>query len=217
MSSKKWDNKVVGHDLVDPEQLLAHDLNWRIHPRYQQEALRGVINDIGFIKSVTVNKLTGRVVDGHLRVTLALRDSIPTIPVEYVELTEAEEAEALLTLDPIAALAGSDKDNLETLLKQVNTDDAAVNELLESLRGENEEADEEILLDQAIQLEPAREYIVVMCKDQAEFEELRQVFNLQEVRRGGYKAGSPFDVTGIQRVIHAETVLEAVNARGNTE
>ena len=133
MSSKKWDNKVVGHDLVDPEQLLAHDLNWRIHPRYQQEALRGVINDIGFIKSVTVNKLTGRVVDGHLRVTLALRDSIPTIPVEYVELTEAEEAEALLTLDPIAALAGSDKDNLETLLAQVNTDDAAVMELLSKM------------------------------------------------------------------------------------
>ena len=128
-----WQNRIVGHDNVPPDQLLAHPGNWRIHPKYQQEALRGVINDIGYIKSVTVNKLTGRVVDGHLRVTLALRDGIPTIPVEYVELTEAEEAEALLTLDPIAALAGSDKDNLETLLKQVNTDDAAVMELLNKI------------------------------------------------------------------------------------
>lgn len=126
-----WQNRIVGHDNVPPDQLLAHPDNWRVHPRYQQEALRGVINDIGYIKSVTVNKLTGRVVDGHLRVTLALRDGIPTIPVEYVELTEAEEAEALLTLDPIAALAGSDKDNLETLLAQVQTDDAAVMKLLE--------------------------------------------------------------------------------------
>ena len=128
-----WKNKIVGHAEVPPDQLLAHPENWRIHPRYQQEALRGVINDIGFIKSVTVNKLTGRVVDGHLRVTLALRDSIPTIPVEYVELTEAEEAEALLTLDPIAALAGSDKQNLETLLAQVETGDAAVMELLSKM------------------------------------------------------------------------------------
>jgi ParB-like chromosome segregation protein Spo0J len=126
-----WHNRIVGHDEVPPDQLMAHPDNWRIHPKYQQEALRGVINDIGYIKSVTVNKTTGRVVDGHLRVTLALRDSIPTIPVEYVELTEAEEAEALLTLDPIAALAGSDKDNLELLLGQVNTDDAAVLKLLE--------------------------------------------------------------------------------------
>jgi hypothetical protein len=66
-----------------------------------------------------------------LRVTLALRDSIPFIPVEYVELTEAEEAEALLTLDPIAALAGSDKDNLETLLAKVGTENDAVLKLLE--------------------------------------------------------------------------------------
>ena len=131
-----WTNRIVGHDEVPPDQLLAHPDNWRVHPKYQQEALRGVINDIGYIKSVTVNKLTGRVVDGHLRVTLALRDGVPTIPVEYVELTEAEEAEALLTLDPIAALAGADKNNLEALLQQVNTGDAAVMELLSKLSQE---------------------------------------------------------------------------------
>lgn len=126
-----WNNKIVGHEEVAPDQLMAHPDNWRIHPQYQQKALRGVINDIGFIKSVTVNKRTGRVVDGHLRVTLALRDGIKTIPVEYVDLTEAEEAEALLTLDPIAALAGSDKDNLETLLGQISTQDQDVLKLLE--------------------------------------------------------------------------------------
>lgn len=133
-----WKNKIIGHDNVPPEQLMAHPENWRIHPKFQQEALRGVINDVGYIKSVTVNKRSGRVIDGHLRVTLALRDSIPTIPVEYVDLTEEEEAEALLTLDPIAALAGSDKDNLEALLSQVNTDNSAVMELLNRTSGKIE-------------------------------------------------------------------------------
>jgi ParB-like chromosome segregation protein Spo0J len=131
--SKSWKNKIIGHDEVPPEQLLAHPENWRIHPKFQQEALRGVINDIGFIKSVTVNQRTGRVIDGHLRVTLALRDSVPFIPVEYVDLTEAEEAEALLTLDPIAALAGNDKDNLESLLAMVKTEDSGVMDLLNKL------------------------------------------------------------------------------------
>jgi hypothetical protein len=212
-----WHNRIVGHDEVPPDQLMAHPDNWRIHPKYQQEALRGVINDIGYIKSVTVNKTTGRVVDGHLRVTLALRDNIPLIPVEYVELTEAEEAEALLTLDPIAALAGSDKDNLELLLGQVNTDDAAVSELLDSLHKEEQETDEELLLDQAVQLEPAREYVVIMCSNAEEFYKLREVFNLQEVRRGGYKAGSAFDATGIQRVINAHKLFEVLDARSNTK
>ncbi len=137
-----WQNKIVGHDNIAPDQLLAHPENWRVHPQYQQKALRGVINDIGFIKSVTVNRRTGRVVDGHLRVTLALRDGIPTIPVEYVDLTEEEEAEALLTIDPIAALAGSDKDNLETLLQQVNTDDADVMSLLNRISGKVETLNE---------------------------------------------------------------------------
>jgi DNA modification methylase len=155
-----WHNRIVGHDEVPPDQLMAHPDNWRIHPKYQQEALRGVINDIGYIKSVTVNKTTGRVVDGHLRVTLALRDGIPTIPVEYVELTEAEEAEALLTLDPIAALAGSDKDNLELLLAKVGTENDAVMKLLEDTAaraglewGQAEQADAEPQIDRAAELQ----------------------------------------------------------------
>lgn len=154
-----WNNKIVGHEDVPPEQLLAHPDNWRIHPRFQQEALRGVINDIGFIKSVTVNKMTGRVVDGHLRVTLALRDNVPTIPVEYVDLTEEEEAEALLIIDPIAALAGSDKGNLENLLQMVNTDDENVIKLLSDTAdnagldwGKPEQADAEPQIDRAAEL-----------------------------------------------------------------
>ena len=77
--------------------------------------------------------------------------------------------------------------------------------------------DEELLLDQAIQLEPAKEYIIVMCADAGEFQELRQIFNLQQVRRGGYRAGSPLDATGTQRVVHAKTLLELFNAHSNTK
>ena len=173
MSGKSWNNKIVGHADVPPDQLLAHPENWRIHPRYQQEALRGVINDIGFIKSVTVNKNTGRVVDGHLRVTLALRDGIPTIPVEYVELTESEEAEALLTIDPIAALAGSDKENLETLLAQVQTNDESVMELLDKTAKDaglyvEEKTKEEII--------PEQFAIMITCNSESEQSELLERF-----------------------------------------
>jgi DNA modification methylase len=129
----EWKNRIVGHGKVSPDKLLAHPDNWRVHPKHQQDALKGVIEDIGFIRSVTVNRLTGRVVDGHLRVALALRDGIKQIPVEYVELTEAEEALALLTLDPIAAQAGADKKNMELLLNQVDTDSKEVLDFLSRL------------------------------------------------------------------------------------
>ena len=41
-----WVNKIIGHVDIPPSDLLAHPENWRIHPQYQQEALRGVIGDI---------------------------------------------------------------------------------------------------------------------------------------------------------------------------
>jgi len=134
---KSWTSKIIGHEEVAPDQLLSHPENWRIHPKFQQEALRGAIEDIGFIRSVTVNKRTGRVIDGHLRVTLALRDNIPLIPVEYIDLSEQEETEALLTLDPLAALAVADKKNLESLLQQINTDNENVTKLLDQLSAQS--------------------------------------------------------------------------------
>ncbi len=115
MESKPWTNRIVGHDTVDPKTLTAHDRNWRIHTPEQTRALAGAIGDIGFIRSVTVNRRTGRIIDGHLRVALAIEQEQPGIPVEYVDLTDAEEAEALATLDPLAELAGIDVGKLEEL------------------------------------------------------------------------------------------------------
>lgn len=128
-----WKNRIVGHGEEAPDQLLANPLNWRVHPKAQQEALAGAIDEVGYIRSVTVNKTTGHVVDGHLRVALALRRGEKSIPVEYVELSDAEEAEALATLDPIAAMAQADKEQLAAVLAEVQSGDAAVMEMLAQL------------------------------------------------------------------------------------
>ena len=58
-------NRIVGYEEVDPEQLLANPRNWRIHPQNQQEALEGVLEEVGWIDDIIVNQQTGFVVDGH--------------------------------------------------------------------------------------------------------------------------------------------------------
>jgi len=131
--AKPFRNRIVGHGDEAVDQLLANPKNFRLHPDNQQQALAGSIDDIGFIRSVTVNKVTGCVVDGHLRVTLAMRSGVETIPVEYVELTEEEEAEALLTLDPTAAMAATDKQKLDDLMRQVQSDDERVQQMMADL------------------------------------------------------------------------------------
>jgi len=128
--NKPLNNRIIGHGEEAVDQLLANPLNYRLHPDNQQQALAGAIDDIGFIRSVTVNKRTGRVVDGHLRVTLAARSGVETLPVEYVDLDEAEEAQALLSLDPIAAMAASDKAKLDELMRAVQSDDERVQQMM---------------------------------------------------------------------------------------
>jgi len=126
-------NRIIGHGEEQVDQLLANPLNFRLHPDNQQQALAGAIDDIGFIRSVTVNQRTGRVVDGHLRVTLAARSGVESLPVEYVDLSEAEEAQALLSLDPIAAMAASDRAKLDELMRAVQSDDERVQAMISEL------------------------------------------------------------------------------------
>ena len=127
---KPFNNRIVGYGEEQVDQMLANPLNFRIHPDQQQQALAGSIDDLGFIRSVTVNKRTGRVIDGHLRVTLAARSDVKSLPVEYVDLDEAEEAQALLSLDPIAAMAASDRQKIDELLHLVNSDDERVQQMM---------------------------------------------------------------------------------------
>lgn len=128
--NKPLANRIVGHGEERVDQLLANPLNFRLHPDYQQQALAGSIDEIGFIRSLTVNKRTGRVVDGHLRVTLAARSNVETLPVEYVDLDEDEEAMALASLDPIAALAETDKAKMQELYNMIQSDDERVKQML---------------------------------------------------------------------------------------
>jgi hypothetical protein len=131
--SPNWENRIVGHGEENPEQLLANPANWRIHPRSQQDAMEGVLKEIGFVQSVLVNQRTGFVLDGHMRVALALRKNATSIPVTYVDLSPEEEALVLATLDPIGAMAATDSEQLAALLGAITVDSEDVNRLLAEL------------------------------------------------------------------------------------
>lgn len=133
---ESWTNRIVGHADVPPDQLLGNPRNYRRHPKPQQDALSGTIGQIGFLDPVIVQAGSDTVIDGHLRVELALRSNQPTIPVTYVDLTDEEAALALATIDPLSAMAYHDTEQLDALLAEVSTDDAAVQALLDSLATE---------------------------------------------------------------------------------
>ena len=135
---KELKNRIVGHEMVQLDQLLAHPNNWRRHPKYQQDALAGLIDDIGFIRSVLVNKTTGTVIDGHLRVALASRSGVQELPVEYIELTEEQEIKALALLDPIAAMADTDRSKLAEILSMIDAQEERIRSALHYVAKKNQ-------------------------------------------------------------------------------
>jgi DNA modification methylase len=131
-----WKNRITKYTEEAPDQLLANPRNWRSHPGAQADALRGILGDVGVVQNVLANERTGFLLDGHLRVMEALKAGQPTIPVTWVDLSEDEEALILATLDPLAAMAGTDAAQLDALLRDVSTDSPAVQAMLDALATE---------------------------------------------------------------------------------
>lgn len=115
----KWTSRIVGHERVRADQLLANPFNHRLHPQKQRDIVNASLNEIGVVKSVQVNITTGRILDGHERVMQALdRGDGTLVDVEYVELDEEEEKKALLLLDASRDMAGIDPALLANLIDE---------------------------------------------------------------------------------------------------
>jgi hypothetical protein len=105
MSERVWDMNIVGHGEEDPRGLVPHPLNPKRHTPEQDAVVEGSLDYLGWLMSVTKNLETGRLLNGHERVALAIAHGEPTVPVEYVRIPEEQEATALRILDPSGQLA----------------------------------------------------------------------------------------------------------------
>jgi len=115
----EWKSRIVGQGDVDPRKLIPNPSNFRKHPLAQQVALDATLDEIGWIQRTIVNRTTGHMIDGHLRVERAIAKKERSVPVSYVELTENEERIALATFDPLGALATTDNAILDALRRDI--------------------------------------------------------------------------------------------------
>ena len=106
-------------------ELAAHPANWRRHPESQINAVRGMLQRIGWADACIAREMPGggyQLIDGHLRAGL---DPDQLVPVLVVDLTDAEAMEVLATLDPLAAMAEADDELLRTLVQSFEDSELA--------------------------------------------------------------------------------------------
>ena len=62
-TAPNWRNRIVGYDQVSVEAIQANPKNHRLHPEAQRRALSGVLDEVGIVQNVIINRTTGRPVD----------------------------------------------------------------------------------------------------------------------------------------------------------
>ena len=123
-------NRVKSLRMVPASDLKPNPKNWRTHPKAQQDALRGVLAEVGLADACLARELPDgslMLIDGHLRAE-TLGDG--EVPVLILDVNEAEGDKILATLDPLAAMADSDAAKLDELLRGVDTGSEALSQLL---------------------------------------------------------------------------------------
>jgi hypothetical protein len=126
----KIKNRVKELRIVPASELLPNPKNWRTHPKAQQDALRGVLAEVGMADACLARQLPDgslMLIDGHLRAETAADAKVPVL---ILDVTEAEADKILATLDPLAAMADSDAAKLDELLRGVETGNEELQKLI---------------------------------------------------------------------------------------
>lgn len=133
-------DRIIGLRRVKASSLKPNPRNWRLHPPAQQEALRGILAEIGYVGALVARKLKDgslELIDGHLRAETTPETKVPVL---VVDLNDEEAAKVLATFDPLGAMATADQERLGDLLGDVKTNSEALTAMLASMTAKMAEA-----------------------------------------------------------------------------
>jgi hypothetical protein len=167
-------NRIKRLDRVPVAKLRPNAKNWRTHPDKQRNALKGLLAEVGFAVPLIARETEDgalELIDGHLRAETLPDEEVSVV---VLDVTEEEAAKLLATLDPLAALAGKDESKLVELLSEIDSDSAAVQEMLSNLVS-MKTLEGDIGVDESDKIQERFE-IVIECEDEAEHRALLDRF-----------------------------------------
>jgi hypothetical protein len=201
-------NRIVGHGMAAVADVVNNPLNWRVHPKDQQLALEGVLDEVGLVASIMINVTTGNLVDGHQRVLIADKRGEKYLPATYVELSVEEEQKILATYDTVTGLSLKHKDNLNLLLGKVETRSSAVQAMLDHLRGTRRtEADKDNPeIDFTIELDEQQNYVVFAFDNKFDWNVVVEAFGISTKKT--LDSTETYSRQGTGRVLDGKLLVE---------
>ena len=181
----------------------------------QYKHLKESLETFGCVEPVIVNCNPEReyiIIGGHQRCKVWKSLGNDTIPTVEINLTLDEEMELNVRLNKNTG--EFDMDLLANYFDDEKLQEwgFSENELFhlsydDEIDGLNE--DDEIELPQSVQLEPPKEYVIILCEpNSVEWEQLKMKLKLGLVRKGGYKKDSAFDTISTERVLTYKDFIE---------
>lgn len=193
--------------LIKINSLNPAEYNPRQINNKQYEDLKASMEKFGCVDPIIININPERlnvVVGGHQRLRILRELGAEKVPTVSVNLNEEDERELNVRLNKSGGewdmdILANEFDIVD--LKEWGFSDIELGFNIDKLI-DNAEEEEEIEIPQSLQLEPPKEYILIMAEpNSVEWEELKEDLKLKMVRRGGYKKGSAFDSVSIERVL----------------
>ena len=140
MTIEPLHNRNIGIRRVRVADILENPSNWRLHPDNQVNAFTGAVDEVGWYGYPDCFEhpdFPGQVmlIDGALRREwlYARYGEDAEIDVNVTDHTPEESKKAILTKDPLAALAETDAASLEALMRDVQIADEALAAMVEGM------------------------------------------------------------------------------------
>jgi hypothetical protein len=195
------------------KDLKPNPLNPRKSSITQDENLKKSLEKFGVVEPIVFNKQSGYIVGGHFRVRELKKLGYKEVECVIVDLSPDDEKELLIRLN-----ANTGDWDTDLLLQDWDGEQLGEWGLEIERKIDNAKDNEEIKIEKSVQIEPPKEYILIMAEPNSEeWEELKNMLKLKMVRRGGYKKGSAFDAVGIERVIKFNDFKKRINANCDTK
>lgn len=208
-SAVSWPADAVERRAVSA--LVPNPRNARKHGPAQIAEIAGLIREWGWTVPILVDDKDG-IIAGHGRWLAAQRLGIADVPVVVARgWSDAQKRAYMIADNEVSAHSTWNKELLRVELADLAQQGVNLETIGFDAVDLAQQSDDASDLPRALQLEPAREYCVIMCADADEWERLKVALSLTPVRRGGYKRGSPLDDVGTQRVVAAADLLALID------